>query len=88
MTSPQAEVLIDVRERLARIETKLDHASERHEEVRTELAAHRIDTSASFDNHETRIAALEGRFKQLAAVGAVFMFVVTFLQDWIANRFL
>jgi len=86
MTTPQSDVLIDVRERLARIETKLDHASEWREEVRSELKAHRTEVAENHSDHETRITTLEGRFKALAAVGAAFMFLVTFLQDWITSH--
>lgn len=88
MTTPHSEVLIDVRERLARIETKLDHAAEWREEVRNDLASHRADTASTFEDHGARITALESRFKALAAVGAAILFVVTFLQDWITTRFL
>lgn len=88
MTTPHSEVLIDVRERLARIETKLDHAAEWREEVRKDLATHQDETAITFTDHAARITVLESRFKQLAAVGSVILFAVTFLQDWIAERFL
>lgn len=86
MPSPNDEVLFDVRERLARIETKLDHSSEWREAVQSEMAAHRADIQSTLSGHDDRISVLEGRFKALAAVGAAFAFVLTFLQDWISQR--
>lgn len=87
MPTPNDEVLFDVRERLARIETKLDHSAEWREEVRSEIAKHRTDITDTLNGHDDRITVLESRFKALAAVGAAFAFVLTFLQDWIAQRF-
>lgn len=86
MTTPHSAVLIDVRERLARIETKLDHSAEWREEVRLETAKHRAEIASTLDGHDARLTVVEGRFKTLAAFGTALMFLLTFLQGWIVDK--
>lgn len=71
-----SEVLMDLRERMVRIETKLDIHAETAKGVQETL-----------DDHGSRIGTLETRYKIGAALMAVLLFVVTFFQDWITTRF-
>jgi hypothetical protein len=70
------ELLGDLRERMVRIETKLDTYK---------------DTQAShtkrLDSQDDRIAKLETNHKVLAAIGAVALAIATFFQTQITGLF-
>lgn len=76
MSQEPSDVLMDLRERMVRIETKLDFnadAAKAFQEIQ--------------EDHGQRISVLETRYKIGAALMAVMIFVVTFFQDWITSRF-
>jgi hypothetical protein len=74
MTHPTTELLGDLRERMVRIETKLDVHAEA-----------RVADKATLDDHEARLGKLENAYKLLLAAGAVLVFVLTYLQGWITS---
>ena len=63
------EPLMDLRERMIRIETKLDTHAENHKTLKT-----------TQEEHDDRITKLETNHKVLATVGSILLFVVTFFQ--------
>ncbi len=69
MSSFPADVLMDLRERMVRIETKLDTQAEND-----------VQTAAKVDSQEVRLQKLEGGYRLLASLGAIGLFLVTFFQ--------
>lgn len=74
MPTPQSDLLVDLRERMVRIETKLDERSTAQVILRTDV-----------DDHEERITKLEGNYRLLASIGAILLALVTFFQEAITN---
>lgn len=71
-----SEVLMDLRERMVRIETKLDVHADNHTSVK-----------ASLESHDARLDKIESNFKLAAGVGSVLLGIVTFFQDPILSLF-
>lgn len=72
MTPQPYELLIDVRERMVRIETKLDSHADASTILRTDV-----------DDLECRVSKLESSQKVIASIGAILLFLVTFFQSTI-----
>lgn len=70
MALPQHELLTDLRERMVRIETKLD--------TQTEYAS---DSRKEIDHLDKRLDKVENRQAIIASGGAIVLFIVTFFQD-------
>ena len=66
---PTYEILLELRERMVRFETKLDNHAERHTEVRREV-----------ESQDQRLSKLEGNFKVAASIGGIAIFMATFFQ--------
>lgn len=73
MIHPQAELLVDLRERMVRIETKLDTHADNHLAIRADV-----------DDHSRRLTVLESHNRLIVSIGAILLFLVTFFQERIA----
>lgn len=76
MNNTQSDVLMDLRERMVRIETKLDTHAE-----------NRTADKAQADDQERRLSNLESAYKVMASVGAIMLFLITFFQERITSLF-
>lgn len=77
MTDAQTEILMDIRERCARMETKQDAQAEATR-----------DLKVTVDAQDERIGKLEGGYRLLASLGAIFVAIMTFFQDFFVGRLL
>lgn len=71
---PHDNLLLDLRERMVRIETKLDGHAETHKNLTEQV-----------EKHDERLDTLERDHRLIVSLGTIAIFIVTFFQEPITN---
>lgn len=71
---PHDSLLLDLRERMVRIETKLDGHAETYKNLTEQV-----------EKHDERLDTLERDHRLIVSLGTITLFIVTFFQEPLTN---